>query len=312
MRQEQVCSTKAERFTFGCEIECFLPRAAMHQHGITRGGYHAGYNLPPPFPTGWKIERDGSVVTRRSDMVAIEIVSPILSGRAGILQVRRVMEILKGMGGAVNRSCGFHVHVGVASVVPNLDDRAEWLGRLMYEVAMHEGALFAQTGTRGRENGSWSRSIKPEKRIADDLVGARSAAAKRTAVSVAANGTNRYHTLNLTNLMNPRKQTVEFRVFAGTLEWKKAYAHIQTGLALAERATERSAMNWNLLAGEFYGNAAGMRSLKRLFTLTGWTKGRRHIRQAVLEMAGWIAPLEDLQAVRAEMRRLARKYDAQV
>jgi len=312
MTQVQVGSRKAQSFTFGVEIECFIPRTAMTEYGIRRGGYHNGLPLPAPFPIGWECQADSSLRTTRNDMVAVEIVSPKLSGMSGILSVRRVVELLKGLGAAVNPSCGLHVHVGIASVVPNLNDRAEWIGRLMYEVAMNEDALYAQTGTRRRSTNGYASSIKNEKSVADTLVGARTAQAKDVAIRFAANGTQRMNSLNLTNLLNPSKLTVEFRAFAPTLEWKKAYAHIQTCLALCERATERTAMDWDAIAGEFYSSrtaALGMRSLRRFFYLAGWVKGRRQTRQAEVEMAGWIAPLEDLKAVRAEMRRLARKYD---
>ncbi|MFB3882542.1 MAG: hypothetical protein ACE149_14845, partial [Armatimonadota bacterium] len=90
MKQTQVASSKAERFTFGVEIECTIPKAKVEGLGITIGSYHHGCPLPAPFPQGWTAERDGSIHTDRRGFVPVEIVSPILKGRAGIEQVKQV------------------------------------------------------------------------------------------------------------------------------------------------------------------------------------------------------------------------------
>ncbi len=57
------------------------------------------------------------------------------------------------------------------------------------------------------------------------------------------------------------------------------------------------------------GRGRGLRELDRLLYLTGWTLGRRHAGQPECRLAGWISPLEDLKAVKAELTRLALKYD---
>ena len=108
MGQTQTTSSKAEGYTWGIEIECFLPQSKVQELGISVGSYHNGHPLPAPFPQGWTAERDGSLHTDRRGYVAVEIVSPILQGRAGIEQVKQVAGILKGLGAAVNTSCGFH------------------------------------------------------------------------------------------------------------------------------------------------------------------------------------------------------------
>ena len=84
MGQTQTTSSKAESYTWGIEIECFLPQSKVQELGISIGSYHCGHPLPAPFPQGWTAERDGSLHTDRGGYVAVEIVSPILQGRAGI------------------------------------------------------------------------------------------------------------------------------------------------------------------------------------------------------------------------------------
>lgn len=48
---------------------------------------------------------------------------------------------------------------------------------------------------------------------------------------------DRYFTLNLLNLFES-KRTIEFRIFAGTLNWKKSLGYIITAIALCQRAAE--------------------------------------------------------------------------
>ncbi len=124
MGQTQTTSSKAETYTWGCELEVFLPQSKVQELGISIGSYHQGYPLPHPFPQacperserGWTAERDGSLHTDRRGYVAVEIVSPILHGQAGIEQVKQVASILRSLEATVNQTTGRHVHVGAHSV----------------------------------------------------------------------------------------------------------------------------------------------------------------------------------------------------
>jgi len=311
MAQTQIVSSKAERFTFGVEIECLIPQAKVQELRISIGSYHHGYPLPAPFPQGWTAERDGSLRTNRRDYLPVEIVSPILKGRAGIEQVKQVAQLLKGLGGRVNVSTGLHVHIGCESVVGQDSTAvAEWVAKLLYQMAMHETAVYASTGTHRRENGSYARSIKRQKEDADRIRKAKTPSRKREELSWVVSQTARYQSLNLTNLFT-HKATVEVRAFAGTVEWAKIVGHISTCLALAERATETTRMDWETVASErtYHVRGKGLRELNRFFYLAGWTMGRRDVGKPQVEMAGWIADVADLKPVKRELRRLARKYD---
>jgi len=313
MGQTQTTSSKAESYTWGIEIECFLPRSKVQELGISIGSYHRGHPLPAPFPQGWTAERDGSLHTSRPGYVPVEIVSPVLQGRAGIEQVKQVAQLLNDLGTRVNVSTGLHCHIGVRSVAG--DDStavAEWVAKLLYQMAMHETAVYASTGTHRRENGSYARSIKRQKDDADRIRKAKTPRRKREELSWVVSQTARYQSLNLTNLFT-HKATVEVRAFAGTIEWTKIVGHVCMCLALAERATETTRMDWEAVASErtYRNGGRGLRELNRFFYLAGWTKGRRQAGQPEVEMAGWIADLEDLKPVMRELRRLARKYDRQ-
>jgi hypothetical protein len=127
--------------TFGIEIETAMPR------GVVRvGNYHSGYQVPQ-LPHGWRAERDASIHCPQGHEPC-EIVSPVLKGEDGVRQVVQVLAWLKGVGAKVNRSTGFHVHVGW-----NADE--ETTKRLVFLVSNFEKALFAATGTKSREEGHY-------------------------------------------------------------------------------------------------------------------------------------------------------------
>src|SRR5512140_3088046 len=108
MTQRQTTSSKASLYSFGVELELYMPRDVIERLGIQIGSYHHGYPLPAPFPAGWTAERDGSLHTDRPNMVPVEIVSPILSGAAGIAQVKLVAQTLRSLGASVGICCGMH------------------------------------------------------------------------------------------------------------------------------------------------------------------------------------------------------------
>ena len=310
MKQTQTRSPKADGWTFGIEIECLIPHNQIRRLGIRIGSYHHGIQLPAPFPTGWVAEHDSSVQSNQAGYAGLEIVSPILQGRLGIEQVKRVAEMLNEIGTRVNRRCGFHVHVGAAIAAGGETWVAEWVAKLLYQMAMHETAIYASTGTHRREHGAYGSTIKAQQEDADRIRKATTRARKDDALTRAASG-DRHHSLNLCSLFSS-KATVEFRAFAGTTEWQKMLGHIQMCLALCERARETTRMDWHAMASRrtYHGGGAGHRALQRFFYLTGWTMGRRHVKDPEVPMAGWIAGLEDLDAVKRELMRLAKKYDA--
>ena len=94
--------------TFGCEIEFIsnktlnAVRSELRAAGINVEG---GSSYSHAVTAGWKIVSDASVYG------GWEAVSPVLSGIEGLREVTKVMDAIRAMGGKVNSSCGFHVHV---------------------------------------------------------------------------------------------------------------------------------------------------------------------------------------------------------
>jgi hypothetical protein len=278
----------ANEMTFGIEIETVAPDAAVQNDGLRIGPYRRGIQVPY-LPAGWKAEADGSIDNSNGGH-RCEIVSPVLRGAEGLAQVAEVVKTLEAKGHRVNASTGVHVHVGW---------KREWdsaaLARLVTITAYVEKGLYAITGTKNRERGRYCGGVRKygnEKDAKPNL------------------DRNRYHALNLTNLAHGTKDTVEFRVFSGSLNAVKVLGWIQVCLGLVERALSGKRMpKWNPgpLKGGWKKAGPGQSEAERLMGYLAWGAGyaRIHGRQF-----GWISDLVPQDEVKAEFRRLAKKYDA--
>lgn len=279
----------ASEMTFGIEIETIAPESAVRRDGLRIGGYHRGTQVPY-LPAGWKAERDASVHSRFGH--ACEIVSPVLRGAEGLAQVAEVLRTLEAKGHRVNATCGVHVHVGWGRDLP-----AQALARLVTIVSYCERGLYAITGTKSRERGTYCGGVRKYGNGKD---------------AKPALDRNRYHALNLTNLANGRRDTVEFRVFSGSLKATKIIGWIQVCLGLAERAVAAKRMpKWNPSEpkGGWKKAGPGQSEAERLMGYLAWGAG--YARQHGGRQYGWVADTVPQDKVKAEFRRLAAKYDAQ-
>jgi hypothetical protein len=281
----------ANEMTFGIEIETIAPESALQNDGLRIGSYHYGIQVPY-LPEGWKAERDGSIRGSGGGHPC-EIVSPVLRGAEGLAQVAEVVRTLEAKGHRVNVSCGVHVHVGWKRDWP-----AEALARLVTIVAYCERGLYAITGTKNRERGMYCGGVRKYGNDKD---------------AKPALDRNRYHALNLTNLANGARETVEFRVFSGSLNPAKVVGWIQVCLGLAERAINgKRAPKWNPTApkGGWKKAGVGASEAERLMGYLAWGAGYARIHGG--HQYGWISDVVPQDAVKSEFRRLAAKYDAQM
>jgi hypothetical protein len=125
--------------TFGVEIECVPGRSGdsgfsrrvvnrMRAEGLTTQTGLRGYHCGDQHDGGqvWGIERDCSLSAG-----GIEVISPVLSDDPEHWrQLERVCAIIQEEGGTVNRSCGGHVHVGVAQTLDTDPRRWRRLARV--------------------------------------------------------------------------------------------------------------------------------------------------------------------------------------
>lgn len=278
----------ANEMTFGIEIETIAPNSAVQNDGLRIGGYRRGIQVPY-LPAGWKAESDGSIDNSNGGH-RCEIVSPVLRGAEGLAQVAEVVRTLEAKGHRVNASCGVHVHVGWKR---EYDSTA--LARLVTITSYCEAGLYAITGTKSRERGRYCNGVRKygnEKDAKPNL------------------DRNRYHALNLTNLAHGTKETVEFRVFSGSLNAVKLLGWIQVCLGLVERALVGKRLpKWTPApaSGGWKKAGPGQSETERLMGYLAWGAGyaRIHGRQF-----GWISDLIPQDQIKAEFRRLAKKYDA--
>jgi hypothetical protein len=280
----------AKDLTFGVEIETIAPDSAVRNEHLRIGGYKHGIQVPY-LPQGWTAESDGSI-NNAAGGHKCEIVSPVLKGEEGIRQVVDVLRILEAKGHHVNASCGVHVHVGWKR-----DWSSDALARLVTIVAYVEKGLYALTGTKNRERGTFCGGVR---KYGNDKV------AKPNL------DRNRYHALNLTNLARGTKETVEFRVFSGSLSETKVVGWIQVCLGLVERALCGKRMpTWNPkpLSGGWKKSGPGQSETERLMGYLAWGKGYARIHGG--KQYGWISDAIPQDTIKSEFRRLAKKYDEQ-
>lgn len=275
----------ANEMTFGVEIETTVPAGRIEIGGYSRAVQALG------LPAGWQAKGDGSIHGGRG-RTGCEFVSPVLTGAAGLQSVVEAVRAIKAMGGRVNRSCGLHVHVGYVA-------QAETLARLVSLVANFERAIYASTGTHARERGTYCRGVQ---------------AYGQDRNAIANTGTDRYHLINLTNILGRGHgyPTVEFRAFAGTLNIVKIIGAIRMAIGLAQRAAVASRKtNWTAITpvatSPIHRAGVGQTELTRLFYQLGWTRGRA--KQVYGEIAG--AGVPTIKACKKMMMDMARKYDGE-
>jgi hypothetical protein len=284
---------EARQLTFGVEIETVAPDHLVRQEGGLRlriGPRHRGIQVPY-LPAGWKAEHDCSIGADHGGH-SCEIVSPILQGPEGLAAVIQALQVLKDNGHSVNASCGVHVHVGWPRQLP-----ADALARLVTMVAYVEKGLYAITGTKNRERGTYCRGV----RRYNDRANARDQIERV-----------RYHVLNLTNLAHGTKRTIEFRVFSGSLNPTKVVGWVQVCLGLVERALNgKRTPVWHPKppSGGWKKAGEGQSEVERLLGFLAWGPGYARIHGG--RQYGWMLDAETQDAVKAEFRRLARKYDEQ-
>jgi hypothetical protein len=281
----------ANQIAFGIEFETTLPNSDT----TPIGPYHRGTQVPW-LPTGWKAERDGSIKTFAPNRKGCEFVSPKLRGADGLREVENAIDAINARGARVNHTCGLHI-----TITWNGDAAA--LARLISLVGNHEKAIFASTGTRRREQTTFSKRIKQ--------YGNKDAAKMRCE-------RDRYHLLNLTHLARGANR-IEFRAFAGTLNKTKVVGYLMMVLGLAELA-----MNSTRCADWDYAKKDGTKScwdrpdaghgeteINRLFYRLGWTKGwyKGELKDKKFGLVADETTTPDFKEIKKKLMEMGRKYD---
>jgi hypothetical protein len=228
--------------TFGIELEFVgnLRDASNCLNNVGLGCNVEGYNhITRP---QWKVVLDGSVSGGG------ELVSPILSGEAGIEAAKLAATALTVSGARVNKACGFHVHVSIA------DFNLRQAKMLVKMFAKYEDVIdtFVAPSRRGTANGycrsNWN--VHPYNTANGNLANdsAKHAAActslfRRIDACTSIQEvmdvygvimSSRYQKLNLRAYY--RHRTIEFRQHQGTVDAEKVAMWVEFCLYLVECA----------------------------------------------------------------------------
>lgn len=208
--------------TFGVEIECFgAANVSILKALGRRGVVCAVIDHTDEVQTTWRLSKDNSI----EGEAPIEVVSPILFGRAGLIEVSKVLEALREAGCEVNYTCGFHVHWNCG------DYTGKNMLSLLRLYAKFEAVIdrFVDPGRRGNINKNcwsmvkdggidWVTSLDPTERMRASEIAAQFEI--RYHETSPEPRTSRYHKVNIQSY--PMYGTVEFRQLEGTLETEKA------------------------------------------------------------------------------------------
>lgn len=193
---------KASQIGFGVEIECNIPNE--YSADFPKGSYHHGLQIPVAPSAGWNCQSDGSVVAP-SGFFSAEIVSPVLKGESGLVEIVQMLDLLDQIGARTNISCGLHVHVGIEGL------SEDQINRLVKVFKAFEKAFYALNGNQAvtRMNSTY---CKPSARW---------------------DGT-RYQSLNLQKVHNGH---IEIRVWSGTLSPEVVVSAIYMAVSLVSRVS---------------------------------------------------------------------------
>lgn len=213
---------------FGVEIECYgVPNVAILKAMAKRGIECKVIDWTNEVHPTWRLSKDNSI----EGEAATEVVSPVLSGRSGLLEVANVLEALREVGCQVNSSCGFHVHWFCGDYTGK---NVLSLLRLYSKFEPVIDGLVAPSRRANKNKNcrslvkdsdlSWITDLDPTGRARASEIATRFEMAyteyHEDANHVRSVRSSRYHKVNLQSY--PMYGTIEFRQHQGTLSTEKA------------------------------------------------------------------------------------------
>jgi hypothetical protein len=254
-------------WTFGLEFEFAVADAGwvaseLHAAGLCAAPGPVAYHAERQ-PGFWAVEHDGTVTSvfntddgSAAVVVGGEVVSPPLRDTPEAWQqVATVLEVLRRCGAEINRTCGLHVHIGAESLrdphspiregggSPALRGAHEpdrnllpALSRLaMLTSVCFEDLVFRMAsaeGGRHRGQAFFYRHCRPLERPLQPSY----ASLSELAGALGLEGASRRAALNLTNVGDPKKDTLEFRHSNGTLDGRVVQSFVRLCIALVGAA----------------------------------------------------------------------------
>jgi hypothetical protein len=216
-------------------------RRALRENGHTDRNVNVeGWGHHDQYNRAWIVKTDSSC--GRHGEGGTEIASPVLSGWEGIDEVRVICEALTALHRErgvepINKNCGVHVHVSA----DDLDGKG--LRNLVQGMKKWEPVFYA-TQPHSRFKSGWAREVTA------DMARVKRCTSDRQMRDIWDSYPNttgrgvRYHGLNL--LPYWRQGSVEFRYFAGTLNFEKATFNILLSVLTVQAAKQAGQVRCNV------------------------------------------------------------------
>lgn len=267
---------KIAGLTFGCELEYvgISQRHAAKVVAKTVGGewYYEGahlnnYVVRMPDGRKWQIVSDASV-GRQSGRTGCETVTPVLKW-ADMDMLQNVVRELRKARAQADFTCGLHIHVGAQSLT------AKQIQNLAKSWYMGEKIFVEGCGTKAARLAQWTRPLETPFVLAMlknpkptmDTLGEAYYGGPIADHRWRHYDRARYRTLNLHNLWNGGKGTVEFRLFEATTHAGEIKANVTFALSMVAKATGLARVCAKVTKYECKG---GARDMKLMFHYFGW------------------------------------------
>lgn len=217
--------------TWGVEIECegsngnFGNRVArrLYDEGLCHSYRQEGYHSSRE-PGMFSVEYDGSLGSNGA-----EIISPIMRDTPEDWEkLQRVCQIIREEGGRVSDRCGGHVHIGSFP----LDNRTNLYQRVVNMWGAFQDVVY-RMAAEGEHRGSGDREYSYARPLSR-----RNLERRYSSVGSLRTAWARYYGLNMNNAGGSPNNTIEFRVFDGTVDERRVQNNVRVAAAFVDRARD--------------------------------------------------------------------------
>jgi hypothetical protein len=285
-------------YNFGVEVEMNhitrqnAAKVAAEFFGTGRyenTAYRNGYMTWSAFSADgreWKFSRDVSIAG--PDDEKTELVTPILE-YGDIPMLQTVVRALRQAGARAGGGAGLHIHVGAAQMTPK---QIQNLVKIFYK---QEELIVKGCGTAAHRLGWYTR--RTDRQFVDKMLKIRNPTMANLA-DAYYHGENRYshysnaryRTLNLHNLWNGNKHTVEFRLFEATTHAGEIRTNVLLALTIVHKAMDAKAASAR--RPRPYSEASARYDLRVFLLRLGWIgemfkAPRKHLLKRMPGSAAW-------------------------
>lgn len=232
--------------TFGVELELLLPSRFRTRDELAEQLQSFGIDCrsvgySKEITNYWKICSDASLCCSRDDpdCVTAEFVSPILRGLDGLHKIESLFGVLEELGAQVNKSAGFHVHIGSSSL--SFDQLKKVAANFVkFEVAFDSLVPPSRRGVNNRylKSHQYDFGTASNAQVNGTILNRTTIHGLLQCMN-GAQGNDRYFKLNLQRV-DQHSPTLEFRQHSGTADFEKVRAWVLLLLHFVKNSAEFS------------------------------------------------------------------------